>query len=65
MQEDEAIEEALALFEAGAEVVYLAVTDDRILVGKEQPDRPGVVVTARSIHEVRRFLRDLKPDRKT
>ena len=62
--EEEAIARAMTLFDAGAEQVYLAVTDDRILVGAEPPDRPGVVVTARTIHEVRRFVRDNKPDGK-
>jgi 2-methylisocitrate lyase-like PEP mutase family enzyme len=63
--EEEAIERAKSLFAAGAEVIYLAVEDqDHILVRTEPPNRPGVVVAARSISEIRRFLRDLKPNRR-
>lgn len=60
---DQAIEKARVFFEGGADVIYLAVVDDRILVELEPPDRPGVIVSARSIHEVRRFVRDVKRDR--
>ena len=64
MEDENAIEEAQQLFESGAEVVYLAVLEHRVLVGRDPPNRPGVIVTARSIHEVRNFVRDLKLERR-
>jgi hypothetical protein len=64
MEDERAIAEAHSLFEAGAELVYLGVFEDRIWVGCELPDRPGVIVTARSIHEVRCFIRDVKLEKK-
>jgi hypothetical protein len=63
--DEEAIEKARSLFAAGAEVIYLAVEDqEKILVRTDPPNRPGVVVAARSISEIRRFLQDLKSNRR-
>ena len=58
--EDAVIERAKVLFDAGAEVVYLAAADDGIGVTIQPPDRPGVIVAARSVYEVQRFVRDTK-----
>ena len=64
-EEQQAIERARALFDAGAEVVYVSLEDhERIVVEDEPPDRAGTFVTARTIREVQRFVRDLKLDRK-
>ena len=64
-EEQEVIEKAKGLFAAGAEVIYLAVEDqNRILLRTDPPNRPGVVVAARSVSEIRRFLRDLKTNRR-
>jgi hypothetical protein len=56
--EDEAIDRARSLFESGAEIVYLMVDETRVLVEREHPHREGVVLTARSLHEVESFVRE-------
>jgi hypothetical protein len=64
-EEEQAIAKARVLFDAGAAVVYVSLEDqERIVAEQEPPDRPGTFVTARTIHEVQRFVRDLKLDRK-
>ena len=58
--EDEAIERARAFFDDGAELVYIAVEQGRIYVELQPPESRGVIIAARSTHDVERFLGDAK-----
>ena len=52
--------QAGSLFERGAEVVYLATKGPELVVESAFPAYPSVVVTARSLREVERYLRGLQ-----